>query len=110
MNDEIDLLAYAERQAVDYVQSLEARPVFPDEWARQALSGFEEALPEQRQDPAAVLEQLSRLGAPATVASAGPNYYGFVIGSSLPVASAAERIALAWGTSNSAWWARPTVS
>lgn len=96
MNDEIDLLAYAERQAVDYVQSLESRPVFPDERARQALSGFEEALPEQRQDPAAVLERLSRLGAPATVASAGPNYYGFVIGSSLPVASAAERIALAW--------------
>ncbi|GGX66048.1 pyridoxal phosphate-dependent decarboxylase family protein [Saccharospirillum salsuginis] len=96
MTTEFDLLAYAERQAVDYVQSLEHRPVFPDEPARRALSGFDEPLPEQPQDAATILEQLSRLGGPATVASAGPNYYGFVIGSSLPVASAAERIALAW--------------
>ena len=96
MTTELDLLDYAERQAVDYVQSLELRPVFPDEQACQALSGFDEPLPEQPQQAATVLEQLSRLGGPATVASAGPNYYGFVIGSSLPVATAAERIALAW--------------
>jgi len=96
MTTEIDLLAYAEREAVTYVQSLEHRPVFPDEQACQALSGFDEPMPLQPQEPASVLEQLSRLGGPATVASAGPNYYGFVIGSSLPVATAAERIALAW--------------
>lgn len=96
MNEELTLLAYAEQAAVDYVQSLDTRPVFPDEQACQALSGFDEALPENGQDAQSVLQQLVRLGTPATVASAGPNYYGFVIGASLPVAAAADRIALAW--------------
>ena len=39
---------------------------------------------------------LDEAGSPATVASNGPNYFGFVIGATLPVAAAAERIAVAW--------------
>ena len=42
------------------------------------------------------LAMLDEFGSPATVASNGPNYYGFVIGASLPAAAAAERLALAW--------------
>ncbi|GAB3013592.1 pyridoxal phosphate-dependent decarboxylase family protein [Bowmanella dokdonensis] len=96
MTDEFEVLAFAERQATAYLRSLEGRRVFPDEQALLALSGFDEPLPDEGQDAIEVLKQLSELGGPATVASTGANYFGFVIGSSLPVAGAAERIALAW--------------
>ena len=42
------------------------------------------------------LALLDEAGSPATVASNGPRYFGFVIGASQPVAAAAERLAIAW--------------
>lgn len=39
---------------------------------------------------------LDRHGSPATTASNGPRYFGFVIGAALPAAAAAERLMLAW--------------
>ena len=95
-HDEAEILALAESQALDYLRSLDSRRVFPDRQALDALSVFDEALPDQGHDALAVLTQLAEVGGQATVASAGANYFGFVIGASLPVAAAAERIALAW--------------
>lgn len=43
-----------------------------------------------------VLEELDRLGSPATVASAGGRCFGFVTGRSLPAALAANVLATAW--------------
>jgi glutamate/tyrosine decarboxylase-like PLP-dependent enzyme len=53
-------------------------------------------LPEEPTDPEAVLAQLDEIGSPATVASAGGRYFGFVIGGSLPAALAANWLAGAW--------------
>jgi glutamate/tyrosine decarboxylase-like PLP-dependent enzyme len=47
-------------------------------------------------DPSAVLAQLDEIGSPATVASAGGRYFGFVIGGSLPSSLAASWLATAW--------------
>ncbi|WP_256625446.1 pyridoxal-dependent decarboxylase [Pseudomonas sp. LPB0260] len=43
-----------------------------------------------------MLRRLDEIGSPATVASNGPRYFGFVIGATLPAAAAAERMVLAW--------------
>jgi aromatic-L-amino-acid decarboxylase len=43
-----------------------------------------------------VLALLDRLGSPATIATAGPRFFGFVIGGSLPAAVAANWLATAW--------------
>jgi len=43
-----------------------------------------------------VLAELDELGSPATVASAGRRYFGFVTGGSLPVTVAASWLASAW--------------
>ncbi len=48
------------------------------------------AATEQRCDAAQVLKQLHETGSPATMAMAGPRFFGFVIGGALPVTVAAN--------------------
>ena len=90
------LLAEADRRALAYLDQTPARRVFPDAAAIAALGAFDQPLPEHGQTPEQVLTQLDEVGSPATVASNGPRYFGFVIGATLPAAAAAERLVLAW--------------
>ncbi len=59
----------------------------------EALGG---PLPESASDPVAVLQQLAVNADPGIVASAGPRYFGFVTGGSLPVTVAADWLGSAW--------------
>jgi glutamate/tyrosine decarboxylase-like PLP-dependent enzyme len=60
---------------------------------RKALGG---ALPSTGADAAAVIEDLAAAAEPGLMASAGPRYFGFVIGGSLPAALAADWLTTAW--------------
>jgi glutamate/tyrosine decarboxylase-like PLP-dependent enzyme len=90
------LLESAAQRSLRYLSELRERRVAPAPEAVEALRGFDAELPESPVDPEAVLDQLDRLGSPATVASAGGRYFGFVIGGSLPVTLAANWLAGAW--------------
>ncbi|KVD07800.1 pyridoxal phosphate-dependent decarboxylase family protein [Burkholderia ubonensis] len=94
--DELALLADADRRAHAYLTSVDTRRVFPDAAALANLAAFDEPLPERGKPADDVLRLLDGAGSPATVASNGPNYFGFVIGAALPAAAAAERLMLAW--------------
>ncbi|KWE47724.1 pyridoxal-dependent decarboxylase [Burkholderia ubonensis] len=94
--DELALLADADRRARAYLTSVDTRRVFPDAAALANLAAFDEPLPEHGKPADDVLRLLDGAGSPATVASNGPNYFGFVIGAALPAAAAAERLMLAW--------------
>ncbi|MFI8736147.1 pyridoxal phosphate-dependent decarboxylase family protein [Ectopseudomonas toyotomiensis] len=94
--NERNLLAEADRRALAYLDGLAMQRVFPDDKAIAALAAFEHALPEDGSDADQVLCQLDEIGSPATVASNAARYFGFVIGATLPVAAAAERLVLAW--------------
>lgn len=94
--DEISLLNEADERARAYTASVDTRRVFPDERALEELKKFAEPFPEYGSLASATLEMLDTLGSPATVVSNGPNYFGFVIGASLPAAAAADRLILAW--------------
>jgi aromatic-L-amino-acid decarboxylase len=94
--DESSLIAEADSRARTYIAGIEDRPPFPSAAARDALSVFAEALPERGADPRETIALLDTHGSPATVASNGPRYFGFVIGAALPAAAAAERLMLAW--------------
>lgn len=94
--DEMTLLEHADRRARGYVEGNAARRAFPDEQAILRLKALEEKLSQRGRPAAETIELLDTIGSPATVASNGPNYFGYVVGASLPAAAAAERLVLAW--------------
>lgn len=90
------LLLDAARRGVRYRETVAQRPVTPAPAAVAALDALGVPLPAQGLPPAQVLDQIDRLGSPATQAMAGGRYFGFVNGSSLPVTVAAHWLATAW--------------
>ncbi len=98
-----ELLENAAQRAISYLDGLDSRGVAPTPEAVSKLSALNEALPAEPDRDEAVLKLLDELGSPATMAMAGPRFFGFVIGGSLPVTLAANWIAGAWDQ-NSAYY------
>ncbi|HEV2489321.1 MAG TPA: aminotransferase class V-fold PLP-dependent enzyme [Candidatus Acidoferrales bacterium] len=90
------LLEDASRRSVAYLKSLEKGRAFPSAKSLAGLAKFNERLPEKPADPRRVFAMLDRIASPATVASAGGRYFGFVTGGALPVTVAANWLACAW--------------
>src|SRR3989475_9569568 len=86
-----DLLRTTAERAARYLAGLKNRGVAPTPEALANLRRLDEALPEHPTDPAAVIALLDEIGSPATMASAGGRFFGFVVGGSLPAAAAARR-------------------
>jgi glutamate/tyrosine decarboxylase-like PLP-dependent enzyme len=91
-----ELLRDAANRAITYLDTMRERRVSPAPSAIEGLAGFAKPLQNQPLAPAKVLEELDTLGSPATVASAGGRFFGFVIGGSLPAALAANVLSAAW--------------
>jgi glutamate/tyrosine decarboxylase-like PLP-dependent enzyme len=91
-----EALGLAARRALDYLQSVGSRRVAPSPSAVLDLAQFEERLPDAPADALCVLDLLDRVGSPATVATAGGRYFGFVNGAALQVSVGATWIASAW--------------
>jgi glutamate/tyrosine decarboxylase-like PLP-dependent enzyme len=90
------LLQTAATLAADYLDSLPTRGVAPTAAALDGLRALDRPFPEQPSDPEAVLRELDARGSPATIASAGGRFFGFVVGGSVPAALAANVLAAAW--------------
>jgi len=84
MTSDDDLLRFAADAALGYTASVDDRRVFPDPAAVEALAAFDEPLPDNGTDAASTLRLLTEVGGPATVATTGPRYFGFVNGPRCP--------------------------
>jgi glutamate/tyrosine decarboxylase-like PLP-dependent enzyme len=91
-----DVLHAAAAAALEYATSVDDRRVVPDPEALAALVAFDEALPDAGADPLSTVRLLHDVGSPATVATTGPRYFGFVIGAAYPVALGSSWLSGAW--------------
>ena len=104
------LLEDAARRAAEYLASLPERQVAPDPEAVRRLSLLDVPLQHEPHDAQSVLAELDELVSPATMAMAGPRFFGFVIGGSLPAALAANWLAGAWDQNAGLYSVTPGVA
>ena len=94
---------------MDYLEAVDARSVAPSPDATAKLSAVRGPLPPGPTSAETVLHLLSEFGSPATVASAGGRFFGFVIGGSLPAATAASWLVSAWDQNAGLWAGSPAA-
>ena len=104
------LLHDAALRASRYLAGLDERPVYPGVGAVARLAELDQPMPEHPQAADTVLRQLDELGSPATMASAGGRFFGFVVGGALPVTVAANWLATAWDQNSASPAAAPATA
>jgi glutamate/tyrosine decarboxylase-like PLP-dependent enzyme len=103
------LLKHAARDAMDYLEGVDARPVAPTPKDVAALSALRTPLPPGPTSAEAVLHLLHQYGSPATVAKNNGRFFGFVNGGCLPAALAASWMVSAWDQNAAFYVQSPTA-
>lgn len=90
------LLRGLAEHADQFRSSLPERRVFPETAYEEIHAALDGPLPEQGEAPERVIDDLVATAEPGIVATAGPRYFGFVIGGTLPAAHAADWLVTTW--------------
>ncbi|MFZ1082670.1 MAG: aminotransferase class V-fold PLP-dependent enzyme [Candidatus Kryptoniota bacterium] len=102
-----DILQSAAEQAIRYLEGLDTRQVIPSPEAIAQLKELDFPVPDKPVDQKEILRILEKFGEPATMAMAGPRFFGFVIGGSLPVSLAANWLASTWDQNSALYQVTP---
>ena len=89
-------MARAAELAREFVHTLAERPVHATSSLAALRERFGGPLPDEGEDPVHVIEALAANADGGIIASAGPRYFGFVIGGGLPAAIGADWLTTAW--------------
>jgi len=93
---EYNILDDAAKYAMNYLDEIGNRHVFPSTTSLQQLQEFPTSLPVNGEESKQVLEQLHKIGSQNTVVTNGGRYFGFVFGGTLPASLAANWLTSAW--------------
>ena len=96
MTDQRNLLLQTAELAGHFLDSLATRPVRAHASRAELLEALGGPIPEHGTAPGEVIDDLVHAADPGIVASAGPRYFGFVIGGGLSSAVAADWLATVW--------------
>lgn len=110
LSDTDSLLRRAHDAAARYARTIDDRGVAPSAAALAGLAELREPLPELPTTGGDVLDLLDRVGSPATMATTGGRFFGFVVGGALPVAVAANWLATAWDQNAGNWILSPIAA
>ena len=91
-----DLLQHAAGISRKYALGIGERRVAPAKTDLDNLAKFREPFPSAPSDPMQILAKLDEIGSPATMATTGGRYFGFVNGGTLPASLAANWLAGTW--------------
>jgi glutamate/tyrosine decarboxylase-like PLP-dependent enzyme len=80
----------------EYREGLDDAPVTPRLSRDEVRSALDQRLPDEPVPLEAVVEELVSAAQPGLMASAGPRYFGFVIGGSIDAALVADLLAAGW--------------
>src|SRR5690348_2880398 len=104
------LLESVQRHASAWFESLDGRPVCASASAEELQQMLGGPLRDEGLAPDVLAPILANAGMKGTVASAGPRYFGFVIGGRLPAALAADWLVSAWDQNSCVYVTSPLVS
>ncbi len=110
MNDGRALLTRAASHAQDYLHGVRDRPVGASLSGPQIRRRLGGPLARHGEDASVWLDRLAEAARAGTVASQGPRYFGFVVGGSLPVATAADWLVSAWDQNAGVYALSPLAS
>ena len=96
MRDSNDIFVTAAEAMARFRATVDQRPVAPPVDFDAIRDGFGTDVPADPSPPQDVFDQLLAAADPGITATAGPRYFGFVIGGALESASAADMLAIAW--------------
>ena len=105
-----DLLKRAADHAVAYLDTIADRHVGAIATGDQLRQQLAVALPDTGDAEDVVIDALAMAGALGTVATQGPRYFGFVVGGSVPAATAADWLVSAWDQNAGVYVLSPVVS
>lgn len=96
--------------ALEFLETLPERPVGRPVNYAALLESMGGELPAEGEDSLQVIEQLVKTANPGLVATAGPRYFGFVIGGAHPASLAADWLTAAWDQNAGAYVLSPAAA
>lgn len=105
-----DVLDAAVHAARAYLASLPSRPVGARASLQELRAALGGPLPQEGTDAARVVTELARDADAGIVATAGPRYFGFVVGGSVPAALATDWLVSTWDQNAGIYVLSPAAS
>ena len=110
MTTERALLRRTAELAADYLETLDTRPIRPERRYAEMLAELDGPVPDGPTDALAVVEELVARGEPGITGMGSGRYYGFVIGGSVPAATAVDWLVTTWDQNTGLAEVTPTTS